>query len=78
MAIDVPKAMTELESMTVGGLLERYAEVFGEPTRSYNKRYLVKRIMWRLSDTLPVENRKRPVHRGERAVIVPGPIEIIR
>ena len=30
-----------LRSMTVGRLRERYAEVFGEPSRSYNKGGLV-------------------------------------
>lgn len=47
-----PASMTrdlrELESLGVSRLRERYAEVFGEPTRSGNRRWLVRRIAWRL------------------------------
>ncbi|MBX3384498.1 MAG: DUF2924 domain-containing protein [Phycisphaeraceae bacterium] len=41
--------MSELRRMTVGELRREYAEVFGEPTRTNHKQYLVKRIVWRLS-----------------------------
>ncbi len=34
--------------MAVGQLREKYAEVFGEPTRTGNKVWLVKRIIWRM------------------------------
>lgn len=34
--------------MTVPQLRERYAEVFGEQTRSGNKDFLIKRISWRV------------------------------
>ena len=34
--------------MTVGRLRERYAEVFGEPSRSYNKQFLFRRVAWRV------------------------------
>jgi hypothetical protein len=34
--------------MTVTQLRVRYAEVFGEAARSFNKQHLVKRIAWRL------------------------------
>jgi len=37
-----------LRSMTVGRLRERYAEVFGEPSRSYNKQFLFRRVAWRI------------------------------
>jgi len=37
-----------LQSMTVGRLRERYAEVFGEPSRSYNKQFLFRRVAWRI------------------------------
>lgn len=42
------EAVQELYSMTVGELKRKYAEVFGEPTRSNNKPYLQKKIAWRL------------------------------
>ena len=37
-----------LRSMTVGRLRERYAEVIGEPSRSYNKQFLFRRVAWRI------------------------------
>jgi len=48
MTDDLRQAIGELEGMAVAGLRERYAEVFGEPTRSGNRRWLVRRIAWRL------------------------------
>ena len=37
-----------LDAMTVNQLIKRYEEVFGEQCRSRHKRYLVRRIAWRL------------------------------
>lgn len=37
-----------LQGLTTAALKTRYAEVFGEPTRSNNKVYLIKRIIWRM------------------------------
>ena len=48
MVLNIGKELASLESMSVGQLRERYAEVFGEPTRAGNKIWLVKRIAWRL------------------------------
>lgn len=48
MHIDVDAALKTLNRMTVTQLRERYAEVFGEAARSFNKQHLVKRIAWRL------------------------------
>jgi hypothetical protein len=44
----VAKQVEALRDMTVAELLERYAEVFGEQTRSRHKDFLRKRITWRL------------------------------
>jgi len=48
MTDDLHKAVDELQNMTAGELRQRYAEVFGEATRSGNRRWLVRRIAWRL------------------------------
>lgn len=48
MPIDVDAAVRALHQKTVPQLRLRYAEVFGEATRSFNKQHLVKRIAWRL------------------------------
>jgi len=46
--LNVETELAELERMTVDGLRKKFAEVFGEPTRSRHKQYLVKRIIWRM------------------------------
>ncbi|MBX3408021.1 MAG: DUF2924 domain-containing protein [Phycisphaeraceae bacterium] len=45
---DIPATVLALGRLTVPELKQRYAEVFGEPTRSNHKQYLVKRIVWRM------------------------------
>ncbi len=46
--MNVDKEVAALQRMAVGQLREKYAEVFGEPTRTGNKVWLVKRIIWRM------------------------------
>lgn len=48
MPVDVVLEVRRLSQMRVSDLKARYAEVFGEATRSNNRDYLVKRIVWRL------------------------------
>ncbi|HRQ72368.1 MAG TPA: DUF2924 domain-containing protein [Phycisphaerales bacterium] len=45
---DVGTTVKALGQLTVPQLKQRYAEVFGEPTRVNHKRYLIKRIVWRM------------------------------
>lgn len=45
---DLNATAKALGKLTVPELKRRYAEVFGEPTRSNHKRHLVKRIVWRM------------------------------
>ena len=48
MALNIGKEVSAMKRMTVAELRERYAEVFGEACRSNHKRWIVKRIAWRL------------------------------
>lgn len=48
MSMNVGKEVAALQRMTVNELRARYAEVFGDETRTGNKAWLVKRIAWRL------------------------------
>lgn len=48
MGMNVGQAVSELRRMTVTELRRKYAEVFGEQTRSYHKDFLVRRIAWRM------------------------------
>lgn len=45
---DPAAAARALAKLTVAEPRQRYAEVFGEPTRSHHKQHLVKRIVWRM------------------------------
>ncbi|TVQ64291.1 MAG: DUF2924 domain-containing protein [Phycisphaerales bacterium] len=47
MATDIANTIKELGRLTVPQLKQRYAEVFGEPTGTHHKQYLIKRIVWR-------------------------------
>jgi len=48
MSLNMAKEVAALQRMTVRELRNRYAEVFGETTKTGNKPWLVKRIAWRL------------------------------
>lgn len=48
MTLNVAKELAAMERMTTGELIAKYAEVFGEGTRSRHKRYLIRRIAWRM------------------------------
>jgi hypothetical protein len=45
---DFAEQLTALQRQPVAALRQRYAELFGEPTRAGNRAWLVKRIAWRL------------------------------
>ena len=48
MPLNVQREVSSLEKMTAGELQERYAAVFGETSRSRHKRWLIRRISWRM------------------------------
>jgi hypothetical protein len=56
--------------MTTGELRERFGAIFGEPTRSRNKSYLVKKIACRIqeatSESVPEEVGKQPGRLSEK------------
>lgn len=44
----IRKEIEALRHMTVAQLKKKYAEVFGEETRSHHKHFLFRRIAWRI------------------------------
>jgi hypothetical protein len=46
--LDVAFELAKLRQLSVAALRDRYAEVFGEPTRNRHKEHLVRRIIWRM------------------------------
>jgi hypothetical protein len=48
MATDIVQELADLRRMSVSELRARFAQLFGETTRTGNKTWLIKRIAWRL------------------------------
>jgi hypothetical protein len=48
--IDVAAQLAELQQMTVGQLRERYLELYGTPTNTRNKKYLQKKLAYRVQE----------------------------
>lgn len=48
MATEVAKELAALQRMTPAQLRDKYAEVFGEPTTTGNRTWLLRRIAWRI------------------------------
>ncbi len=64
-AVDVDTLVRELRTMTHTELQARYLEVFGTPTRSTHKQYLIKRVAWQVQanahGALPEDVRQRAI-----------------
>jgi len=65
MALNIGTEVAAMKRMTVTELRGRYAEVFGEETRSRHKDYLVKRIAWRLQANAEGDLSERARRRAE-------------
>lgn len=48
MSLNVTKEVALLKQMTVGQLRKRYLQVTGETTQAANRKWLVRRIIWRM------------------------------
>ncbi len=48
MPSNVGRELANLQRLTVSQLQDRYAEVFGEPARTNNRAWLLKRVAWRM------------------------------
>jgi hypothetical protein len=48
MPVNVAQEVTALQRLTIHELRDKFAELFGEPTRAGNRTWLVRRIAWRL------------------------------
>ncbi|HBJ37956.1 MAG TPA: DUF2924 domain-containing protein [Planctomycetaceae bacterium] len=65
MKLDIDREVAALEGMSTGQLCERYAELFGEPVRTRHKRYLVRKIAWRLQATAEGDLSERARRRAQ-------------
>ena len=48
MGLNISRGITAMRKMTVSELRMKYAEVFGETTKSRHKEFLIRRVIWRL------------------------------
>ena len=48
MSLDIQQEVAAMQRLTAGQLQEKYAEVQGEPARSRNRVWLIRRIAWKL------------------------------
>jgi hypothetical protein len=62
--INIPKELAALERMTSTQLRVKYAEVFGEESRSGHKEWLVKRIAWRIQANVEGDLSERAKRRA--------------
>ena len=62
---DWTKELAALARLGVSELRTKYAEVFGEPTRTGNKTWLVRRIAWRLQALAQGDLSERARRRAE-------------
>lgn len=65
MQMNVTREVVALKTMTVAQLRRRYLEVFGEQTRSGNKDFLWKRIIWRMQAKAQGDLSERARRRAE-------------
>ena len=70
MALNVGHELSALRRMTVTELRRKYAEVFGEQTRSYHKDYLIRRIAWRMQANAEGDLAERAKRVRERALAI--------
>lgn len=63
--MNIRAELTRLEGLSVGRLREEYERVWGEPTRSNNRAFLVKRIVWRMQAAAEGDLSERARRRAE-------------
>ena len=66
MSLNVAAEVARLEGMTVGQLRLEYESVVVEACRSFNKRYLVRRIAWHLQAKAEGGLSERALRRAEK------------
>ena len=61
--------IARLETMTITKVDERFESLFGEKCRSRNKRYLIRRIAWRLQANAEDGRSERVMKRAAELVL---------
>jgi hypothetical protein len=61
--------IARLETMTITKVVEQFESLFGEKCRSRNKRYLIRRIAWRLQANAEDGRSERVMKRAAELVL---------
>jgi len=85
MTLNIGKELAALERMSVGELRKRYVDLFAETTAARNRKWLIKRILWRmqsleqggLSDRAR-ERAKELAQRSDLRVTAPKDLQPVR
>lgn len=64
MQLDIDKEVALLQRMTVGQLRERFEETWGEPTKTRDKQWLLKRIAWKMQANIEGDISERARRRA--------------
>jgi Protein of unknown function (DUF2924) len=65
MKLDVEREVAALRQMPMVQLCERYAELYGEPTRTRHRTYLVRKIAWKIQALAEGDLSERARRRAE-------------
>jgi hypothetical protein len=65
MKLDIKSEVAALQQMSAGQLGERYAELFGETTRTRHRTYLIRKIAWKLQARVEGDLSERARRRAE-------------
>ena len=65
MKLDIEREVAALRQMSTGQLCERYAELFGEATRTRHRTYLIRKIAWKLQALAEGDLSERARRRAE-------------
>ena len=77
MSPSIKRQVAALERLTAGELKKRYAEVFGEPTRTRNRAWLQKRIAWRIQCLAEGDLSERARRRAEVRNVIHMSIPVV-
>jgi len=63
--LNIDQEVSTLKQMSIRELADRYAELFGEPTRSRHRGYLIRKIAWKLQTLAEGDLSERARRRAE-------------
>ena len=63
--LDIDAEVAVMQGMTIGQLRGRYADVYGEPSRSRHKTHLIRKIAWRMQALAEGDLSERARRRAE-------------